>query len=187
MDTHATRLDQVIERHEAFVRRLALRLAPTPSIADELAQEAFVVLWEKHRGYDLTRDAEPLLAGILRNLARRAWDRWRRSTRRFRDASICELADSEASADADAGPMAARASALAACMRELSPAHRTVIERRYRDDHSIEAIAHALGSTTAAIQMSLSRIRRRLRHCMERRLAVLNAPSLTHATVRGTP
>ena len=66
-------LDKIIETYGGFVRALALRLAPAPGLAEDIAQQVFLEFVAKASQWDLTRDIKPLLAGMTRNVARRAW------------------------------------------------------------------------------------------------------------------
>src|SRR5437773_12085065 len=66
-------LNQLIEANTGFVHSLALRLAPAPGMAEDIAQQVFLELIAKAAQWDLTRDIKPLLAGMTRNVARRCW------------------------------------------------------------------------------------------------------------------
>jgi DNA-directed RNA polymerase specialized sigma24 family protein len=66
-------LDEIIEACGGFVRALALRLAPAPGLAEDIAQQVFLEFIAKSAEWDLKSDVRPLLAGMTRNVARRAW------------------------------------------------------------------------------------------------------------------
>src|SRR5256885_15352355 len=66
-------LDQLIEANTGFVHALALRLAPVPGLAEDIAQQVFLEFIAKAAQWDLTQDIKPLLAGMTRNVARRCW------------------------------------------------------------------------------------------------------------------
>src|SRR2546427_9980662 len=64
-------LNQLIEANTGFVHALALRLAPAPGLAEDIAQQVFLELIAKATQWDLARDIKPLMAGMTRNVARR--------------------------------------------------------------------------------------------------------------------
>ena len=65
--------DEIIETHRGFVHTLALRLAPAPGLAEDIAQQVFLEFIGKAAQWDLSTDLHPLFAGMTRNVARRAW------------------------------------------------------------------------------------------------------------------
>src|SRR4030095_12052972 len=64
---------QIIEANAGFVRALALRLAPAPGLVEDIAQQVILEFLAKADQWDLTREVQPLLAGMTRNVARRCW------------------------------------------------------------------------------------------------------------------
>ncbi|MHC5542199.1 sigma-70 family RNA polymerase sigma factor [Singulisphaera rosea] len=61
--------------------------------------------------------------------------------------------------------------ALRQCLAALPDALRLLISRRYGSGQSIREIARKVGKSEAATKVSLSRIRKQLMHCVEKRLA----------------
>jgi RNA polymerase sigma-70 factor (ECF subfamily) len=61
--------------------------------------------------------------------------------------------------------------ALRRCLAALPDGLRLLIGRRYGSDLSIREIAQRVGKSEAAIKVALSRARKQLMHCIERRLA----------------
>ncbi len=65
--------DDLLTTHSGFVRALALKLAPAPGLAEDVAQQVFLEFISKEASWDLSRDIRPLLAVMTRNVARRFW------------------------------------------------------------------------------------------------------------------
>ena len=65
-------LKRLIEANTGFVHALAIRLAPAPGLAEDIAQQVLLEFIAKAAQWDLTQDIKPLLAGMTRNVARRA-------------------------------------------------------------------------------------------------------------------
>ena len=61
--------------------------------------------------------------------------------------------------------------ALRHCLAALPDGLRLLISRRYSSGLSIRELAQRVGKSEAATKVSLSRIRKQLMHCIERRLA----------------
>ncbi len=61
--------------------------------------------------------------------------------------------------------------ALRRCLEALPEGLRSVVSRRYSAGLSIREIAERLGKTEGALKVTLSRARKQLMHCIERRLA----------------
>lgn len=61
--------------------------------------------------------------------------------------------------------------ALRQCLAALPDALRLLISRRYSGGQSIREIARRVGKSEAATKVALSRIRKQLMHCVEKRLA----------------
>lgn len=69
----------------------------------------------------------------------------------------------------------ARAGALRQCLQQLPEGLQQLLQRRYTDGLSCEAIAEELQETLTAVYKRLSRVHQRLRLCVQRRLSVEGA------------
>jgi RNA polymerase sigma-70 factor (ECF subfamily) len=171
MDRRA--LEDLVRRHEAYVRGLAARLAPRVAEADDLAQEAFLVALRRKDELDLDRDLRPWLAQVVRNLSRQAWDRALREDRLRRDglAEYLEALDADPSGLFDEPSKAA----LRRCLEKLPERSRTLLNLRYNLGLRSEAISEKVGSRADAVRMALLRIRELLRECIDRTLGEARA------------
>ncbi len=61
--------------------------------------------------------------------------------------------------------------ALRHCLADLSDALRLLISQRYSSGYSIKDLAQRFGKSEASLKVSLSRARKKLMHCIEKRLA----------------
>lgn len=68
-----------------------------------------------------------------------------------------------------------RREALEACLDELPPKSRRLLDLRYVEERSAEETARKMGSTSGSVRVLLSRVRTVLASCIERRLAMENA------------
>jgi len=63
-----------------------------------------------------------------------------------------------------------RQEALTECVKELPARSRELLQLKYEEDLSAEAVGDKLALSAAAVWMSLSRVRKLLRECAERKL-----------------
>ncbi len=64
----------------------------------------------------------------------------------------------------------ARLEALEECLRQLRPEDRALIETRYRGGADTEELVRRSGASRRTLFRQLDRIRRRLSHCIDRRI-----------------
>lgn len=140
------------------------------SRADDVVQEAFVVVLDRWRELDDPRNAFPWMRGIVRLKALEALRR--RPARR----GEVELAEALAATldqrldDAAALDQARRVGALRACVEGLGRQAAALLERVYWRGERLAAVAGALGRSEDAVRNQLFRLRGSLRACVERRL-----------------
>lgn len=116
------------------------------------------------------QDAAKWCRGAARNLVLHYW-RDRQGGKVVVDQELIELVDQafvehEPSADY----LLARQQALGECIGELPARSREMLRLKYERGLSSERVADELAQTVAAVLMALSRIRKALRECAERKL-----------------
>ncbi|MGE3174169.1 MAG: sigma-70 family RNA polymerase sigma factor [Planctomycetota bacterium] len=150
-------IHQQLQRHQAFLQRLARTLARSEHDADDLVQQACVIALDRPPTRAPTRGwLRRVLHSVAGNEARRA----RRQRRR--DAAVA--ADPAAGSAPDAIVEAlARQEAVLAAVRRLDPPLQRVVWLRYYRDLAPAEIARRLGEPVATVKDRLLRARRRLR------------------------
>jgi RNA polymerase sigma-70 factor (ECF subfamily) len=161
--------DQLVERHQAELLRLAASFARDVHAAQDLVQETFIAL---------ARSAERVLASsgrkddgsirgwlllVLRNLA---IDRYR-AERPLRNEAAPECLTVVAVADADSDAL------LWAAVDSLGPLQRAAVVLRYREDLSYRAIAEVLGKSVSHVGVLLHQALAQLRELRALREEVL--------------
>jgi RNA polymerase sigma-70 factor, ECF subfamily len=158
--------------HHVRLQTLALSLIPHYADAEEVLQQANLVLWKKFADFDPTGgDGGSFFAWASRILTLEAKNYYRRKSRekvRFGDdfldvvaARVTEMSDE----------LAERERLLAGCVAGLRPEHQEMVKLRYGQGASIEMAARVTGRTVEAIYKALSRIRKMLIECVDRKLA----------------
>lgn len=159
--------DDLLTTHGGFVRALALKLAPAPSLAEDIAQQVFLEFIAKEASWDLTRDIKPLLAAMTRNVARRSW---RERTRTLPEVQqelaehIRHLAENrEVTWFGEE-----EKSVLRRCLERLPAKSRRLVELHYYLDTSSVEIARQTDMNADAVRRALFRLRGQLRKCVRR-------------------
>ena len=137
--------------------------------ANDILQETNLILWEKRFDYDPARPLLPWAYRIayLQVLAYRKT--CARSRLIFDEQLLSEMAEEVVRRDGDDG---CRLEALANCIEKLPGAHRELLDRRYRYNESVDQIAVRLRKMPNVVSVTLYRLRRALRACIESSLAV---------------
>lgn len=163
--------ERLVEEHHLRLRAYTARFVAEPADALDLVQDAFIRAWRSLADLDPARPVWPWLRTIARNLV---IDHLRRRQRRP-EHPLAHLeqeaaAETPEAADAETGRQAAAISALQGCLEELDPANRDLVQRRFHLGEPVQAIAEALGLRANSLSMRLTRLRDRLRTCMDQRL-----------------
>jgi RNA polymerase sigma-70 factor (ECF subfamily) len=165
--TDRERFLSLYQEHGPLVRGFLLAATGCPHQADDLQQNVARVLLERFADYD---DARPFHCWAL-GIARLEALKWRQRLARRREVLSPEAIDLLHAADQDeADPFADRRERLPACVAALPEASRQLLALRYEEGLGAKDIAGRVGRTPAAIDMALSRIRRLLRDCIERKI-----------------
>ena len=139
-------LREVIAAYGGAVHGMARRVVAEPSLAEEVAQDAFLALWRRPGAFDPSRgNLRSFLLGVARN---KAVDLVRReeSRRRARDALVAEVrpASTEASGHEPMSEIDTR-EGIKKALAVLSPAQREAIVLAYFGGRTYREVAEELG------------------------------------------
>jgi len=151
--------------HEVRLRAFALSLVRGWTDAEEVVQQASLVMWQKFGSFQLGTSFFSWAAKIVHLTAKDLRKRHRREMVHFGD-EFAELVAQETNAAAE--ELAERERVLSECITKLKPKHRTMLDLRYKEDSSGERIAEVLGTSADAVYQSLARIRKALFDCVNR-------------------
>ena len=167
MNTHETQAAQVFLAHHDFVRGVALKYAPWPGLMEDIAQQVFLEFMAKESQWDLSTDARPLLATITRHIAMRQW----RERTRQQPEVVQKLADHIRllAEEREAPPRyEEEISVLRTCLQKLPEKSRELVELYYYNDIGTPQIADQINMKADTVCRALSRVREKLRECIER-------------------
>jgi RNA polymerase sigma-70 factor (ECF subfamily) len=163
---------------ERFVRNLTsaqpalyayiLSLLPNWNDANDVLQDANLVMWRRWEEYDEGTNFTAWAYKIIRYKVLALHRDRSRDRHIFDDGLFDALADQAEHRSADPESTAAL---LEDCMAELSPNQRELVGERYAPGGSVQDIARRLGQSAASLSVTLSRIRHTLLECVRRKLA----------------
>lgn len=145
-----------------------LPLTGNPADADEVLQEANLVVWAKWKQFQ----AGTNFLAWARAIARLEVFRFRRTKKSKGAISderlLSQIADR---AEVISDQTEARQRALSLCMERLRQSDRELIQMRYAAGQNGDRVAKQLGRPANSVYQSLSRIRRALTECVQHRLS----------------
>jgi RNA polymerase sigma factor (sigma-70 family) len=177
MNPQDTRAAQIFLSHHDFVKGVALKYAPWPGLMEDISQQVFLEFMAKEERWDLERDLRPLLATMTRHVAMRLW----RERTRERPEVVQKLADHirQLAEEREMPPRyEEEVTILRSCLTKLPDKSRELIQRYYYSDLSTPQIASQLDMKADTICRALSRVRDKLRDCIQREM---NQGAAAHA------
>lgn len=162
----------LIEQNRRWLQAWFLSVLGDPGAAEDLVQEVFAQALRSGDRYDGSRPFGAWLRGIGRNLLMA-------HLRQQRKGVVCVAPELLDRLDARAAEEEAafggpddkdrRLAQLRTCLGRLTDRARQLVLLRYREDQSSAAIGERLAMTAAAVDMALSRARKKLAECVQHR------------------
>lgn len=145
-----------------------------PAAREDIFQEVSMILWNSFAKYDRSRP----FGAWARGIAARKILESHRVRARLPETVPPEVIEAVAEAfESDSSPSVwqKRETALNKCIEQLPERSGSLIADRYAKGRSIEEIADDSGMTADAIYQALSRLRKQLRDCVDRRVSQMNS------------
>ena len=159
-------LTAFVRRHQVGVWRYLCALGAAADEAEELCQDVLLVALRRR----VQANAETAAAAaFLRTTARHLWLRRRRDDR-ARAARLATAVEELWRHDCARDDGEELLAALERCVTQLPERSRRLVDGRYRQQRSRAELAAEFGVSEHGIRVSLHRLRRALRECIERRL-----------------
>ena len=158
-------LEALVKSHSREVHSLLLAITRNAAIAEELAQEVFLLAFRK--GVQPGPGMRAWLRETARNLAMNELRRKRPAAQALHDS---QLAVPAADVPPEV-PLEEELAALHKCLGELAEADRELLAARYERGEPLEKLAAALAQSAGYLKQRLFRLRRRLGQCVKRRLS----------------
>ncbi|MEM1061366.1 MAG: sigma-70 family RNA polymerase sigma factor [Planctomycetota bacterium] len=149
---------------EAYVRYLVMNRVD----AEDVLQDVCVNLWKSFDQFEFGRSFRAWAAGVAYNVASDYW----KQKKRHQGFGLSEAALSKMSRmhTASAEILEMRQVWLRECIDQLPESDRSLVRETYYKASPVTATASRLGKTVSSLYMRLSRIRKKLARCVERKL-----------------
>jgi RNA polymerase sigma-70 factor (ECF subfamily) len=157
----------LLTANQQRILSFVLTLLPNWNEAEEVAQRTYVILWEKRRRFDMSRQFVPWALGFARMEVRKYLGSTYRNRVVLSGAAIDSLQAEMASAPE---PDDQRRAALSSCLAELPRERRALVEQCYSGEAAIKEIAQSLAMTADALYLRLRRVRIKLLECINRKM-----------------
>ena len=154
-------------RCEADLRALVGAVVRDVHVREDVFQEIALTLWQHFGRYDPSRPFGAWARGVAAKKLLERCSGDRRLPLVLSPDAILELAEA---ADRSESRLAPGFEALEHCLGKLPEKSRHLLTLRYGQSQPLAAIAAEIRATQAAVYQALSRLRRRLRECMHRRV-----------------
>lgn len=155
----------LVENHLAPVRAFVAMKLPVPHLADELTHETFVFAFQNLGNFELRHSFRAWLRAIAFNFVRRELLRFAREqrnlTRLEQEQFNKLLRESEKEDTAD------EVRFLEECLAQLPDSMRRLVDERYRNGRAGNEIAAEWQRSPEWVRVTLLRVRRKLRECIE--------------------
>jgi RNA polymerase sigma-70 factor (ECF subfamily) len=168
-DAHAEFLSLFL-KHEADLRAFIGSIVREKSAREDVLQETALVLWQEFERFDRSRSFGAWARGVAAHKLLKRLDQRRRWPASLPDAAVAAI---QAAYDRTQELEGARHDALQHCLDKLPANSRRLLALRYEQGCTLAQLAQRAGSSLEAAHKALSRIRIKLRECVERRLRAM--------------
>ncbi|MGB0153824.1 MAG: sigma-70 family RNA polymerase sigma factor [Verrucomicrobiales bacterium] len=162
----------LLTEHQSSLRYYVASLLPGDSAAADVAQQANATIWKKRDDFELGTNFKAWIFSI----ARYEVLNYRKKDSRDRLVFSEEMEDLIANELPErAGDFDLKQEALKGCLQKLKPADRDLIQHRYFEGTPLAEYSSEINRSVGSLKVTLHRIRNRLLHCVESKLATRKA------------
>jgi RNA polymerase sigma-70 factor (ECF subfamily) len=161
----------LLRETQAPLRGFVRMLGVSPDSVDDIAQETYLVAFERFAQFDRGTRFLAWLRTIARNIVMNEKRKDARRRRILNERLTDHLATQDVPEDALSGIMTAEiVAAMNECLEELPQKHRTLVEDRYANDENASVLGARLRKSAASIRQALMTTRATLQQCIERKV-----------------
>jgi RNA polymerase sigma-70 factor (ECF subfamily) len=158
-------METLYNRHRVRVFRFALRLVDDAASAEDIVSEAFVEVWRQAGRFEGRSSVSTWIMSIVRFKALSAR---RRRLEVVANENLAETVADQCSSPEQILLDTDRGAQLRACLSELSPDHREIIDLVYYHDKTIDEVAAIVGVPKNTVKTRMFYARRRLAQLLAR-------------------
>lgn len=179
MGSHSKELHEFVKlllEHQTALRAYIVSLMPGSDDAEDVLQNTNVVIWEKMSSYQLGTNFQAWIFHIARNMVKAQFRANKRHLSPSMDEDLIHAID-QIWHQRNPRKVTHKQQALDRCLEKLNHNERDLLEVRYTKGNNLEKYAQQVGRPADSLRTSISRIRAKLRNCVQKRLAMKGAMS----------
>ena len=161
---------ELVHFHQASLRAFVRALGVQADCVDDIAQEVFVIAFQKRAEFEQTRDFGRWIRGIARNIVANERRKSARRNRILNEAVTDSLLGTDQESLAEPTPIPDVITALNDCVAQLPEHSRALLHRRYETGQNSSLLAEVFQQSAEAIRQNLSRIRQVVKRCIEEKI-----------------
>ena len=159
---------ELVREHQAGLRAFIRALGVETDWVDDMAQEVFVLAYQKRERFENDKDFGRWLRGIARNLVANERRKLARRARILSGPLTDFLIESqpgvEITGESDTQQLV---QAMNDCIAQLPERSRTLLQKRYEANENASSLSRRFNMSPEAIRQGLMRIRLWVRQCVE--------------------
>jgi RNA polymerase sigma-70 factor (ECF subfamily) len=152
-------LQALFGRHNVRVYRFVLRFLNDEAAAEDMVSEVFFDVWRQAERFERRSQVSTWLLGIARN---KALSLLRRRSAEELDDEVAEFIEDTSDNPEVSMQKRQQASVLQACLTQLSPAHREIVDLVYYHERTVEEVADIIGIPANTVKTRMFYARKRI-------------------------
>lgn len=136
---------------------------------NDILQDTNVVLWEKMHSYKQGTKFKSWAYAVARNKVMQYWDQQKKLSKTILSEEMLAAVMEARKGDTPEW-VEEKLNALNLCMANLKTSEQEIVQARYSGQGGLESYSRNSGRPPASLRVSLYRIRRKLRTCIDKRM-----------------
>jgi RNA polymerase sigma-70 factor (ECF subfamily) len=163
---------KLVKAHEIGIRSFLAARLNNYFESDDLAQETFIIAYNKLNEFDINRPFRPWLKGIAYNLLKNHWRKHRPVLVNSHE-ELELLIDEQINQYFSENDEPDHVNALESCMKKIDDDSKNLLTQHYVNDMSVGRLTNTYGVRHSTMTMRLHRIRSKLKDCINYTLAAI--------------
>lgn len=153
---------------ERDLRAMIAAMVPDASVRDDIFQETSIVIWKKFEQYDPEQSFKAWARGVASYEVLKYRSKLSKTPLCFSEEALIAIVDAYSETEEFEAP---KIEALKSCVEQLPEKSNAIIKYHYENKLKAEEISPLLGLSLDNIYQTLSRVRKKLKQCVQLRLS----------------